>query len=187
MAVKTFTQGEKLTSADTNTYLTNGGLVYIKSQTVGTAVSSVTVSSAFSATYDAYKIIITGGAGSTAADMRINLDGSTASYYSGIFYHPYGTAGPSNVQGLGQANIAYWNYMGGTSTGLISVHVDVINPFLTKFTTISSYGSNTNTLGSLTWANGYHNVAASYTGITFTPSAGTLTGGTIIVYGYRQA
>ncbi len=30
MAVKTFTTGEVLTAADTNTYLNNGGLVYIK-------------------------------------------------------------------------------------------------------------------------------------------------------------
>jgi hypothetical protein len=29
MAIKTFTSGAVLTSADTNTYLNNGGLVYI--------------------------------------------------------------------------------------------------------------------------------------------------------------
>jgi len=48
------------------------GLTFIKSQTIGSAVSSVTVTGAFSATYDNYLITINGGAGS----------GWTASYYS---------------------------------------------------------------------------------------------------------
>ena len=51
MAVKTFSVGETLTASDTNTYLTNGGLVYI---TEGTAsnTSAVDVNSVFSSTYD---------------------------------------------------------------------------------------------------------------------------------------
>ena len=44
MAVKTFTQGEKLTAADTNTYLNNGGLVFVKQVTVGSAVSPIRLS-----------------------------------------------------------------------------------------------------------------------------------------------
>lgn len=52
MAIKTFTTGEVLTASDTNTYLANSGLVFVKSQTIGSAVTSVTVSDAFSATYD---------------------------------------------------------------------------------------------------------------------------------------
>ena len=34
MAIKTFTTGEVLTAADTNTYLANSGLVYVASGTV---------------------------------------------------------------------------------------------------------------------------------------------------------
>jgi hypothetical protein len=33
---------------------------------------------------------------------------------------------------------------------------------------------------------GSHQVASSYDGIRLTPSSGTLTGGTITVYGYRK-
>ena len=58
MAIKTFTTGEVLTAADTNTYLANSGLVYVKSQTIGSAVSSVNVTSAFSSTYDNYVITL---------------------------------------------------------------------------------------------------------------------------------
>ena len=55
----------------------NSALVLISSTTIGTTVSSVTVSSAFSSTYDAYKIVLTGGVGS-ASDSAIALKlGST--------------------------------------------------------------------------------------------------------------
>ena len=60
MAVKTFTS-ERLTSSDVNTYLTNSGLVYIKQQTVGSNVGAVTVTDAFSASFDNYYITYTGG------------------------------------------------------------------------------------------------------------------------------
>jgi hypothetical protein len=39
-------------------------LTLIKTQTIGTAVSSVTVTGAFSTTYDNYKIIVSGGVAS---------------------------------------------------------------------------------------------------------------------------
>jgi hypothetical protein len=40
MAIKTFTTGEVLTASDTNTYLANSGLVYVKSQTIGSGVTA---------------------------------------------------------------------------------------------------------------------------------------------------
>ena len=60
MAVYTFTQGEKVTTNLANTYMTNGGLVWISSTTVGSGVTTVTVSNAFSATYDSYRIVVRG-------------------------------------------------------------------------------------------------------------------------------
>ena len=44
-----------------------GGLDLVKTQTIGSAVSTVTVSDVFSATYDNYLITINGGSGSTTA------------------------------------------------------------------------------------------------------------------------
>ena len=41
-----------------------GALVLVKTQVIGTTVSSVNVTSAFSTTYDNYKITITGGTSS---------------------------------------------------------------------------------------------------------------------------
>ena len=81
MAIKTFTTGEVLTASDTNTYLTNSGLVYIKQQTVGSGVASVTVSDAFSSTYDSYLIIDTGGTMSSDTALTMQLGAQVTGYY----------------------------------------------------------------------------------------------------------
>ena len=70
MAIKNFTTGEVLTAADTNTYLANSGLVYVTSQTVGSAVSTVTVPGAFSTTWNDYRIIYSGGTATASTDMQ---------------------------------------------------------------------------------------------------------------------
>jgi len=84
MAIKTFTTGEVLTASDTNTYLANSGLVYIKQQTVGNAVASVTVSDAFSSTYDNYKITYTGGASSGGGALKLTLGATVTGYYGAL-------------------------------------------------------------------------------------------------------
>ena len=81
MAIKTFTAGEVLNASDTNTYLANSGLVYIKQQTIGNLVPSVTVTDAFSADYDNYRVIVTGGVGSAAQAINLRLGASATGYY----------------------------------------------------------------------------------------------------------
>ena len=68
MAVKTFTSST-LTASDTNTYLANAGLVYVTSVTGGTGVTTITVSNCFSSTYDAYRIVLTGGTASSSESL----------------------------------------------------------------------------------------------------------------------
>lgn len=185
MAVKTFTSGETLTAADTNTYLNNGGLVYVKSQTIGSAVSSVAVTSAFSTDYDNYKILINGGAGSTTSGLTFILTGSTTGYYQGNTNVRYDTGA---VAGTGINNGAAFN-IGRSNTDTIALSFELINPFLAKTTMISGAYNDTRGLAGTT-ANlytGFHNVATSYTGFTITFDTGTFTGGTITVYGYRKA
>jgi len=61
------------------------------------------------------------------------------------------------------------------------LNCDISSPFLSKYTFISgNYVSDSNA-GAV---QGVHKVATSYTGFTLTPAAGTMTGGTIYVYGY---
>jgi len=182
MAVKTFGT-EVLTSADTNTYLANSGLVYVKSQTVGTTVSSVTVSSAFSTDYDNYRIIYTGGISSATAQLSMTLGSTASNYYNSIIYCLYSTGA---VLGIGNNNAASWTYIGYGSTATVMVSCDLFQPFLTKNTLMSS--PHVQFAGGVGGTNqGILIDTTSYTSFTLTPTSGTLTGGTITVYGYRKA
>jgi len=182
MPVKTFTTGEVLTASDTNSFLTNGGLVYITQQTIGTAVASVTVSNCFSATYDNYRIVISGGMASIASDYGLQLSGITTSVYQtfGFFMTP----GTATLNAYGPAATTQW-LIGSQNTVRYAAAFDVIGPNLAqqKF-----FG---NCMGVST--TGYYNFAgsctstSSATGFTINVSTGTWTGGTIRVYGYRQA
>ena len=78
-------------SVDTTLFTALGGaypgLRLIKKQTIGTGVSSVTVTGAFSATYDNYKIIVTGGSNSVGtSNVLTTLGGSTTGYYYNLIY-----------------------------------------------------------------------------------------------------
>jgi hypothetical protein len=159
----------------------NSGLVYITSATVGTGVSSVTVSGAFSATYDNYRIIYAGGTMSAAQRFGMTLGSSVTGYYEGLTYVNYtGTTGAA-----GGSNIAAWQYIGGGNTISAGFVVDLQNPFLAQYTQMNAVGALQTTQA--TWDQGIHAVATSFTAFTVTPVSSTITGGTITVYGYRKA
>jgi hypothetical protein len=168
----------KPTSATNGTVGTNGAV------TIGSGVSSVTVNGAFSSTYDAYKIIVFGGAGSTTAEVRMTLGASSTGYYNGFQDARYdGVDRATN----GQDNAAYW-YMGRINTDVLSVTCELIGPAVAKVTTIRGDFNDTRGLvGSVsTLYSGFHSVATAYTDFTLTLSTGTMTGGTIRVYGYNN-
>ena len=180
MAIKTFTTGEVLTAADTNTYLANSGLVLVKSTTVGSGVANVTVSSAFSATYDNYIIQYVGGTHSTSTELRIQLDGATgADYQSSIQYLPYG----GSLSGATTTTTAF-GWCGSASANNSIMNTTLYSPFLAKNTFASTqmweWPSGIGNSG------GRHTLSTSYTGFVVIPAAGTMTGGTIIVYGFRK-
>lgn len=184
MAEQTFTAGQVLTAAQMTTLQTNIGLAFVKSQTIGSAVSSVAVTDAFSTTYDNYKIFINGGAGSSTSGVTMILTGSTAGYYQGNTTVRYDTAA---VAGTSVNNGAAFS-IGRSWTDTIALSFELINPFLAKTTAITgSYNDTRGTAG--TTANqytGFHSVQTSYTGFTITFDTGTYTGGTITVLGYRK-
>jgi len=91
----------------------------------------------------------------------------------------FGGGAPSSTGTNNQAN---WNLVGvGFTTGL-HMTAELQSPFLTTLTSCQSlyFDSAANT-GTFT---GMLNNSISYTDFTITPSTGTLTGGTIYVYGY---
>jgi hypothetical protein len=159
------------------------GLTFIKAQTIGSAVSSVTVTGAFSATYDNYLITITGGTMSTTGDLRLTLGATTSDYYWSGVYMSYSS---STVNGFNGNNLGYITGGYGT-TNTLSGHCDVQSPNLAKRTVFISNIVQAGTGDVQARYQGFLNNATQYTAFTFTPNTGTLTGGEIRVYGYQNS
>lgn len=172
-----FTAGTAL-AADS---LNKVGLWLIKKQTIGTAVTSVAVTNVFSADYENYRIIISGGVGSASTSLGIQLGASTTSYYHNLTYAAWTAAG---VTILGANPGTSWLYAGCTDVNANVMNVDVIAPNLAKHTRISGWYVRTDLAGYFT---GTHQVATAYTDFTVSVDGGhNITGGTIYVYGYNN-
>lgn len=184
MPDQVFTSGQILTAAQQSALQTNIGLTFVLAQTIGTTVASVAIPNAFSSTFDSYKIIISGGVASASAGLTLILTGSVTGYYAGEVRVRYDTGA---VSGTGYNNATSWE-IGRVFTDTIACSFELIGPFLTKPTVITSSGNDTRvTAGtSARQQTGVHAVSTSFTGFTIAPDAGTLTGGTIRVYGYRN-
>jgi hypothetical protein len=185
MAIKTFTAGEVLTAADTNTYLANSGLVYITSATVGSGSSTVSVTNCFSSTYNNYKITWIGGVSVGAEALALNLlptsvTGWNTSYYQHLAYGTY--AGVSTP--LFTNNLSKWTYVGEiTTVNKTTINFELFAPNLAQWTGFSNAYNGGGGAGT---GAGVHQIASAFTG--FTISGGSnFSGGTITVYGYRKA
>lgn len=151
-------------------------LTLIKTETIGTTVASVTVTAAFSATYDAYKIVIagTGTATSNSVELRTTLGASATGYYAG---GPGGT----NLN----TNAAFWQ-AGRAGINGQAFNIDIVNPFLAIRTYFTGVYINFDVAGQYGATAGLHDVSTSFSAFTITPSTGTLSGGKIYVYGYQK-
>lgn len=181
MTYPVFASGDVLNASDMNAV----GLWLVKTQTVGSAVSSVIVTSAFSADYDNYfiafrNVTFSGGNVAIAMQMRTGTTTSTASYYAGVPYITYGAAsGNFNTN-----NGSSWaNANRSLSATTNSFGINVYAPFLASRTLYGSFVAGGDLMAT---SAGFHDVATSYDQFVITPSAGTMTGGTINVYGYRN-
>ena len=161
----------------------SSGLVLIKTQTIGTTVSSVAVTDAFSASYDSYFITVSGGVSSANTLLTMIFTGSTTAYYRASIGLTYSTGSSSNSA---QNNAASFDDVGTVRADGLFAAITLNHPFLAKPTYGScGSGNGTNTIGKLTFL--YHDLSTSYSGFTISPSSGTLTGGTIRVYGYATS
>lgn len=160
------------------------GLWLVKTQTVGTAVASVTVTGAFSSTYDNYLITMEGGTISANGSIGIQLGASATGYYG---FLAYGDATTNLVQGAGRNNAIILNWVGGGLAGQRAhVHVQVFGPNKAAYTKFLNGAYQSGTSNGYGTMQGEHRVATAYTDFALWPDAGTLTGGTIRVYGYRN-
>jgi hypothetical protein len=172
----TFTAYTPLTAAQLN----QAGLWLVKSQTVGTGVASVAVTGAFSADYDNYRIVWSGGTSSTNDSAYQIQFANTAHHYAVIRYDSYLGAAtsvlPTNAQ-----TAAYFGISGQAKQD--TMVLDVMNPYqaiFTKWTGLCTGNAYYGTGG------GVYAQNTSITSFTIIAPFGTMTGGTIRVYGYRN-
>jgi hypothetical protein len=177
MPVPDFSPGEVLTAAAMDSI----GLWFVKSQTIGTGVPSVTVADAFSANYDSYKIVVTGTNVSAAGNSAFfSLSGSTGStYFAGGFWQTYSSA---TLNGFNSNGVSGGTWVGITG-GRWSCIIDVVNPFAALASSVMGQSSGGTYAATF---QGHDTNAASSTGFTLTQATTNWTGGTIRVYGYRK-
>ena len=158
-----------------------GGLELITAQTIGSAVSSVTVSNVFSSTYDNYKILVTPGTASTSLELALTLGATTTGYYWGFRGTSYANASASSAAANGASFV-----FAQTSTDAFGASAELIAPNLAKKTIYYNSYLDTNTNGAAGTIYGFLNNTTAYTAFTITCSTGNITGGTIRVYGYKN-
>jgi hypothetical protein len=195
--------GEKVLAAgqyaflesDNGTYVYNGsawvsvgvtpGIVLTKTQTIGSGVSSITVSDAFSATYDNYKITITGGTGSiNQIGLRITMGSNTAGVQGVAVGAEYGGA---TYAASAINNGAYFDFVGMANNTSIFMSGEIHSPYLAENTFAAFTGSRFNSNGYPVGSFYELLNTTSYTAFTITMNQGTLTGGTIRIYGYANS
>lgn len=180
MGFPTFATGDVLNASDMNAV----GLWLVKTQTIGSGVSSVTITSAFSAEYDNYRVVVS-NTQFTVSDTTFLVrpdNVSSSVYYGGGYFALFSGGGLSQyVLNAGNAG-----GVGITTSGQkATIIFDVSEPFnsssWTRFHGMPSIGN--------LYTAQYSSMAAttaSYTSLTMLPASGTMTGGTIRVYGYRN-
>jgi hypothetical protein len=192
---KTLAEGQYAFLEDTNeTQVYDGaawvavgasGLVLVSRTTIGSAVSSVTVSGAFSADYDSYRIIVSGGAASTSVTLQMLIGGLTTGYYYAGSVTTYGGSSPTIAR---VANGSLW-LAGKGHPNFLSADIHVHHPFTTTMPSYSATGTQGlgSSSGQTIYMAGFNSTTASQTDFVIQPNTGTMTGGTIDVYGYAKA
>jgi hypothetical protein len=160
------------------------GLTLISSTTIGSAVSSVTVSSAFSSTYENYRIILSGGVASTSNSLSLTLGATATGYYRAALFNQFSSSSPN---GSAQQNATSWIFAAQGTVDSLNGLVDLFSPNLAKNTHYYNASSQSTAAGYVLHTAGYLANTTQYTAFTFTTDTGTITGGTIRVYGYQNS
>lgn len=187
MAVKTFTTGEVLTASDTNTYLNNGGLVYVASGSP-TASATINIDSVFTSTYRNYQVVLRGIASAgTPVYIRFRAAGSTLTdnIYSNVFANTNNSTAFSGAARSDQYGLFPAMY----TTYPSNITMTFYNPQVTDYTTYTLQGQypvSATDNGFGMWS-GSNKVTTSIDGFQITTAAAPTLTLTYTVYGYRSA
>jgi len=161
-----------------------GALSLISTTTIGSAVASVTVTGAFSATYDEYLILVEFGTASIVNSVNLVLGAGNAFIGNAIYVAP--TATTLNGAAYNSSATMFVGYC-DTTGGAVKLHLS--NPNKAKKTAIFAQGLGfTTTQANQAMAAGYYaDDTTQYTAFTLSPNTGTWTGGNIRVYGFQKS
>jgi len=175
MSFPVFASGDVLNASDMNAV----GLWLVKTQTIGTGVSSVAITSCFSSDYDNYRVVISNTVGSVN-DNAISIQfANVANHYAQMAYWAYNAIGSGSLN----TNAQTFGYVGLTgAAGQMSLTMDILAPNLAVFTKFTGNLTSNNFMGT---SGGVYAANTQFTGFTLI-FPGTTTGGTIKVYGYRN-
>jgi hypothetical protein len=165
----------------------SSAMVLVKTQTIGSGVTSVTVSDAFSSTYDNYRIIVTGGAGQSGDTIQLELGTTTTDYCQFIMEGNYGS---NTLSSSGRNNQAQWLAVGRNSQNTLHADFTLYNPNVASRThyIAQAAGGQTSSGGVVFYSGGFLNNNIQYTSFKIsTQTATTMTGGTIRVYGFQNS
>jgi hypothetical protein len=168
----------------TNTLLAPYGLEFIKSQTIGTGVTTVVVNNAFSATYDEYLITINGGVNpSGGANIGLQLGATTSGYSFAGFRAALNSVSLTAEGATSQPNVPR---VARTGLNGYSSEIRVTRPFNSSPTSVIAESTHFDVTDQICYQHGLLSNTTSYTDFTLILNFGTLTGGTINVYGFRK-
>jgi hypothetical protein len=179
MPFPTFTTGEVLTAADMNAV----GLWLVKTQTIGTTVASVTVSDVFTTTYNEYLIRYSVVSQSANATVGYSHNVTSGSNYFAVGQEmEWGNATVTGIGPAGATSSRVGRYVSGLGRVIgqikISMPASATRKFGEAWCAAAGYGYH----GQIQMAS-----SAIDTGFTLAPSTGTWSGGSIFIYGYREA
>lgn len=160
-----------------------GGLVFISATTIGSAVSSVTVTSAFSSTYDNYFITCNGGTGGTDyISFRFGTT-STSTYQFARMSAAFGDASLTFTSSAAATSIERVGYQSANGSNAAVV---AYGPNLAARTGVTFASTALLSSGQFFHGSGLLNDTTQYTSFTLIFGAAQ-TGGTIRVYGYANS
>jgi len=166
----------------TPTSVAGSGVTLSGGQVTFTAASSVSLNGCFTATYNNYRILVSGlSSASDSYRARLRLAGTDAT--AATYTHQRIAGSVTTVSTVGGSTDTFF-YVGDSDTTVSAWSIDMFNPALAVAT--QHLTLNLRTPRTVQTIVGSHTTDTAYDGITFFPPSGTITG-SLRVYGYRNS
>lgn len=178
MTFPSFSVGEVLTAADMNAV----GMWLVKEQTIGSGVTTQTVTGAFNSSFRNYRVVMTGCQPTATDSFRLMMgSGATTGHYGTMYYDRFDGAVTGYLRVNNGASV--YAVLNEASAKSAQFSCDILSPQVAEPTVMWGGG-----YGRGYWCTWGGSVTAStqYTSFTITVDGpGTMAGGTIYVYGYN--